>query len=261
MKEHLFTRPDILASKLAAHVADILRRRIEQTGKALLLVSGGSTPVSFFKYLSVETLPWQHVMVSLADERWVKADHHDSNERLLRENLLVNKAAAAQYLSLVSEHDSPIDGEAEINERIRGLIEDDGLRIDVLILGMGEDGHTASLFPDADQLQQALDLTTTKYCKAITRQDLAHPRLTLTAAFLLSADHLVLHIEGDKKLAVLHKALAVESEHAPLPIAVILNAYGRAVKSSSIDKKLVATSKFPGAKVDGEVVLFYSPSH
>ncbi len=261
IREQKFENSAVLAIKLASDIAEKLSRRIAENGRALLLVSGGSTPLVLFKHLSEKEIDWSKVVISLADERWVDASHCDSNEKLVKENLLRSKAAAATFLSLTSGHDSPVEGEAVVNERLRKLIEDEGYSIDVLVLGMGEDGHTASLFPRAKQLDQALDLAQQQYCVAITREDLTPPRLSLTAAFLLSAESLFLHIEGEKKKAVLESAMNRKDhesgqDNQALPIAVILNAYGKAYDTQGSDQESV--SRFPKLNKGGEATLYYT---
>ena len=111
------------------------------------MVSGGRTPMGFFHLLSQQVLDWSKVTVLLADERWVDAGHADSNEKLVRENLLINEPAKATYLALKNDAEQALDGEAECEAALAGLD-----TFTVLILGMGDDGHTASLFPGSEAL-------------------------------------------------------------------------------------------------------------
>ena len=132
-----------LAVQLASDVAAWLQQGVEERGSASLVVSGGSTPAPFFAALSNHKIQWSDVTVTLADERWVAATDELSNEKLIRECLLVNAAASAKFLSLYNGASSPDDGWQQCDDALRTL----SAPYDVVVLGMGGDGHTASLFP------------------------------------------------------------------------------------------------------------------
>lgn len=204
--------PDIsaLADRLADKVAGCLREKIHASGEASLVVSGGSTPAPVFQRLSTMDIGWDRICVTLADERWVPADNKDSNELLVRNTLLIDKAASARFVplyrsALQAEPAAVLSGSA-VAEMV--------MPFTVVILGMGSDGHTASLFPDApaEELQQAMDLQS----QAIT--SMQHPpsvpqrRITLTRAALLRADNRFLHITGMQKKHVLEAALMESCE-------------------------------------------------
>ena len=150
-----FESREIMAERLAEAVADRLRQSIGSRGRACLSVGGGRFPKPFFRALSVKPLSWEKVTVVLGDERWVEPTDEASNEKLVRENLLVGEAASAQFIGLKTDHAEPEKGLYQIEKRLADLPE----LIDVTVLGMGEDGHTASLFPSAkpDELSQALN--------------------------------------------------------------------------------------------------------
>ena len=136
-----FENTSALDIALADEVAMYLKQSIDQQGSASLVVSGGRTPLGFFHTLSQQSLDWSKVVVTLADERWVEADHKDSNEKLVRENLLINNANQAQFLALKNTAETAGEGCAELEKALASLNE-----FSVVILGMGDDGHTASLF-------------------------------------------------------------------------------------------------------------------
>lgn len=202
--ERIFEAREDLAQSLAQDVADELWRAIEAKGKATLAVSGGTTPKLFFDKLSRMDLPWQRVTVTLVDERQVPETSDRSNARLVRDTLLRNKAAAAVFI--------PLTG-SEAAERLPPF--------DVAILGMGNDGHTASFFPGADRLAEALDSGTQSKLVAITAPGAGEPRITFTLPVLEQSGRLKLHIEGAEKKSVLAEALADGPEEA-MPVRAIL---------------------------------------
>lgn len=206
-----------LVAALAGQVADLLRDGIRERGEASLVVSGGSTPVPFFAALSALALDWKQVAVTLADERWVDPTDADSNERLVRQHLLQNQAAAARFVGLKNEALSAIQGEKECEDRLALLPRP----FDVLILGMGNDGHTASLFPQATRLSEALNMDSGMLCLAITPPAAPHERMSLTLPALLQSRQIILHLVGPGKRAVYERALA-DGPVAEMPIRAVL---------------------------------------
>ena len=213
-----FNDREALDHSLAAHVVSKLALGIAARGTAYLVVSGGGTPVNLFSLLSAIKLDWKNVVVLLADERCVPDDHQDRNERLVREVLLAGQAEQAQFLSLMP---TPGDGMANL-EGLSALLSSLP-RFDVVLLGMGEDGHTASLFPCASALKHGL---TTDEGALITRpKTAAHVRVSMSKRRLQAADYGVIHITGEKKKTVLE--LAGESgEEMRYPITAFLGPSG-----------------------------------
>ncbi len=192
-----------LAGNLAEITAQHLRTAIAKEDRASLIVSGGSTPKPFFQALSNQNLDWDKVTITLADERWVEAGHEDSNELLVRQYLIQNKARAAQLLGF-DRAVSDVEKSAYAHEKELSKIP---RPFDAVILGMGDDGHTASLFPGSKQLQTGLALKSDRLCIHTTPPNAAHERISLTLPTLLDTKLLVIHITGDKKLTILEKAL------------------------------------------------------
>ena len=211
-----FENTSALDAALTAKVSDLLRAAIETEGKASLVVSGGRTPVGFFHLLSQCELDWSKVTIALADERWVNADHAASNEKLVRENLLINEAYKAEYLALKNSAENALDGETECQQRLNAID-----RFTVVILGMGDDGHTASLFPGSDALARGLDMHSGVDCIAVTPLDAPHQRMSMTLPRLLNSESLVIHISGASKQQVLTQANAGD-DVMELPIRAIL---------------------------------------
>jgi 6-phosphogluconolactonase len=212
---HEFASREELAGALASTVGDVLRAAIERRGTALLAVSGGNTPGMFFRELSRQELDWDGVTVTLVDERFVAEDSSRSNARLVRENLLQNKAAAARFAGLFSDA-STVEGAAG---RAGGRLSRLPLPLDAVILGMGTDGHTASFFPDAGNLESLLDLSAEAIVAPVRAASGGEPRLTLTLARIVEAGFVALHIEGVEKRHVLEAALGGE---AHLPVGAVL---------------------------------------
>lgn len=200
---HEFADGTALAQALAGTVAEALSSAITERGQATLAVSGGSTPKRFFEALSQQPINWDRVTITLIDERMVPADHERSNHRLASEHLLRNLAAKAQFVPLYSDAPDPDQAATTAAGRIDEL----GLPLDVAILGMGTDGHTASFFPQGSTLGLATDPACPHSVIAIEAPDAGEPRLTLTLPRIVEAGMVVLHIEGAGKQAVLEKAL------------------------------------------------------
>ncbi len=211
-----FDNGDLLAKWLANHVADSLARAITKRGKASLAVSGGSTPLKFFRALSTKPIAWENISVLLVDERWVPPTSKRSNQRLVTLELLQDKAARAQLIPLYSDK---IEAD-EISLRDRELVPH--LPIDILILGMGEDGHTASLFPGGNNLGAATSQDCEMLLISMQAADAGEPRVTMTLPAITDARELVLHIEGQTKKDVLDEA-SQPGDPAALPIRFVLS--------------------------------------
>lgn len=212
-----FDSRERLEAVLSEHIGERLREGIAKNGEAALVVSGGRTPVGLFQRLSKLPLEWSKVLVTLADERWVDNRHQDSNERSVRTHLLQNRASEARFLPLVNAEFSAKLGQSE-TEMLLDLLPE---KIDLVILGMGEDGHTASFFPGAPELAQALDPQPACDCVAVTPPQAPWDRLTLTLPRLLASGEIIVHLCGDAKLPVLQCALA-EGATEEMPIRSVL---------------------------------------
>ncbi|MCB1378324.1 MAG: 6-phosphogluconolactonase [Alphaproteobacteria bacterium] len=202
--ERIFAARQELAEALARNVADELVHAIEAKGKATLAVSGGTTPGLFLEKLSNIDLPWHRVTITVVDERKVPETSERSNARLVREVLLRNKAAAAHFMPLRGDSGS-----------------DTAVPFDVTVLGMGNDGHTASFFPGGDRLCEALDAESGKRIVEIVAPGAGEPRLTFTFPVIESSGRLYLHIEGAEKKKILKEALD-DGPVEDMPIRAVL---------------------------------------
>ncbi|MFB9868327.1 6-phosphogluconolactonase [Vreelandella sulfidaeris] len=204
-----------LAEQLAEAVFQALDDDLNHQERALLVVSGGSTPVPFFKALAAKPLAWERIDITLADERWVGEESSDSNAKLVREHLLQGSASAANFIPLTCDASTPEEGVEEVTRNAATL----AWPASVVILGMGGDGHTASLFPDSQEL--GLALATDELLVAVRTPSQPQPRITFSADRLHQARRHFLHITGDDKRAVLAKALAGD-DLRQLPIRAFL---------------------------------------
>ncbi len=213
------------AATLGRDVAKALREALVARPQASLLLSGGRSPIPFFQALSSHPLDWSRVVVSLVDERWVPADHTDSNARLVRENLLQGAAGAAQFVPLAHAELSPDDA--------LPLVERDAAALpspfDVVVLGMGDDAHTASLFPNLDATAAALQADAPPLA-AIRPTTAPHARMTFTLPALLRSRLIALQITGANKRRVLESVVGAAPIEAPIaaflePLAVPVRVY------------------------------------
>lgn len=200
---------DALMAGLSALIADELRAALAD-GPATLSVPGGTTPGPVFDALSQADLDWSRVAILLNDERWVGIDSPRSNTRLLHERLLVSKAAAATLVPLYADAPQPEDELAQLSQGIAPH-----LPISVLLLGMGADMHTASLFPGADKLAEALS-PDAPILMALRAQAAGEPRITLSARILQASHHIHILITGPDKRAAYERALTLPPIEAPI---------------------------------------------
>jgi 6-phosphogluconolactonase len=180
-----------LATTVAAQLHELLAR---SSGPVTVAMPGGRSPVAFFEELSQTDIDWSRVIVTLVDDRLVNADHPDSNAGLVRRHLLQNNAAFAQFYPLVTTPEQP---EADLARLDAGLP-----AIDLVVFGMGEDGHAGSLFADAPELDEGLDEGNPHAALLVTPQHAPHRRITLSLARLLTAKKLYLAIQGKAKAQI-----------------------------------------------------------
>ena len=202
---------------LADAAADAISEALLAPGARSFAATGGSTPGPTYDVLARRSLPWADLTITLTDERWVAPEDPLSNEGLVRAHLLQGPAKAAQFLPLKADGATPEDDAAKADLALRRLTP-----FAAVLLGMGSDGHIASLFPSAPGLTAALDPTGTRYCVGVDQAGLDPrvPRISLTARALLESALIVALITGAEKRELVER-IGREPDYAP-PVATIL---------------------------------------
>ncbi|MEA2115290.1 MAG: 6-phosphogluconolactonase [Thermodesulfobacteriota bacterium] len=212
-----FTSRRSLVEYLTLQIGELLSAGVADNGRASIAVSGGSTPVGLFEQLSLLDISWKDISITLVDERWVEPSGNDSNERLVRVHILQNKAAAATFIGMKNSAVIASEGEKECEQQLQKIPQP----FDVLILGMGGDGHTASLFPGAEKLAAATAMDSGRTCMALAPLSAPHERMSLTLPVILASRQIFLHIVGQEKREVLDKAMT-DGPVEEMPIRFVL---------------------------------------
>lgn len=215
---HAFSEQDALIEALIQNIVDNLQKAIEEKGKASLIVSGGSTPKPLFETLRKADLEWDKVWVGLCDERWIDVTKEESNEHFVKKYLLKEEAAKAHFVGMYCADADIYTAQKRCSKKMKEML----YPFDVLILGMGTDAHTASLFPENIKLEEAFDLKNQNFCISIEPKTAPYIRMSLTLHAILSAKHIYIHFEGKEKIAVYEEAIAGEDYYA-MPIRSVLN--------------------------------------
>lgn len=210
---HEYQSRSTAATTLAASIAERLRGAIAQRGEASLVVCGGRSPVELFHALAAESLDWQRVTVVPSDERWVATDHADSNEAMIRRELLSGPAANARLVGLYRDTATPAEAIDDVSAALREVPQP----LDVVLLGMGEDGHTASLFPHDPAIETKVEMT-----EPCLVAEVGPPRrLSLSLPYLCDARSIDIFIFGDDKRRVF-KAAEQAGPVAQYPVRGVL---------------------------------------
>jgi len=208
---------DALARAAGGSIAASLARAVEERGIASLVVSGGRTPHKLFEQLRTEDIDWRRVCIALADERWVEPTDAGSNEKLVRDVLLKDRAAAARFAGLKNAAPSPDLGAVSAWETFARVPRP----FDVTVLGMGDDGHTASLIPGSPNLQVALNPTASAGCVGMWSPVAPHPRLSLNLSALLDSRRVLILLEGEGKWRT-YAAASGSGPAEEMPIRAVL---------------------------------------
>ena len=198
---------------LSDQIIEILKLAIKERNEASLVVSGGSSPVKIFNELSLMHLDWTKVNITLVDDRFVDKSHNDSNEKLVNENLMTNKAANLNFISLCNSPEKVLNIDRPF---------------DIMLLGMGEDGHFASLFPSLIESNK-------EYFDLYAEPDIfftepmgspCHKRVSMNLSMILESENIFLLVSSDKKNDVLKQAEFDKN----LPLYYLLNQSRKEIK-------------------------------
>ena len=222
MPDRLRQFPDAqeMFSTLAGEIVVRLNTAVVSRGQASLVVSGGTTPEALFAELSERDAPWDRVWITLCDERWIPPAEDGSNEKMVRAKLLRGKAAAAHFVSLKTEDAKPETAQTAVEARISAMPKP----FDVLLVGMGDDGHIASLYPDSPELKTILDTKPAALVHAAHAQSAAATgdRMTLTLRAILDSKWIVILIKGDGKMKT-YKLAKSGSDVSKMPVRALLS--------------------------------------
>lgn len=198
-----------ILEKLSTHIQ-------AKEGTYCMALAGGSTPKKLYEAMSQQSWPWERLQLTLTDERWVDEDDQQSNAAMVKKYLLKDRAQSAYFLPLKNSEANPLEGQQTCETNLVTQMP----RLNAVILGMGEDGHFASIFPEMDKLDSALDIENSALCMAAIRAEKnalpALERMTLTLPYLVSATDIYLLCTGDKKKAVLDAVMSKEGNQYPL---------------------------------------------
>ena len=216
------TTVNVWVERIVYDIVKNLNLGLSEKGRASLLVSGGSTPAPIYQDLSQQKLDWSKIDIALVDERWVDHTDQASNTRLIHETLLINQAARATFKDMKTDHNTAQHAVAAVNNSYQNM----GLPFDVVVLGMGSDGHTASLFPYSQGLAEALD---TNHIVApimakksnVTGNNLE--RMTLTGPAIATARSVILALKGAAKKDTYVSAMSCEDHHL-MPVKAFMGA-------------------------------------
>lgn len=219
--EHFFSCKDELNKALQDDVVTSLVSALSNKPRACIALSGGSSPKDLYNSLSLLDLDWGSIDVALVDERWVGIEHPASNEAFIRDSLAKNKAAAANLVSMKTRDHTAQLGLREIESRYEKL----ALPFDFTILGMGGDGHTASLFPAAKGLREALSddcLISAIEAKKSPVTGANVERISLSLKGIFHSKKIVLLISGQEKLDV-YQLAKTNTDETKMPVSAVLN--------------------------------------
>jgi len=222
--------PSALAEQLADRLVAQINQSIESTGIATMAVSGGSTPKPLFRTLAKREVDWSKLVLTLVDERWVPSGHELSNASFVQKHLLDDLPDTATFVPLYVENKS-VENKNAVTDSLSEILNNycvathsepaNPRNFDAVILGMGDDGHTASFFPDADNIADLVDAQNSNYLLSCESPSTQVQRITWSLPMLLNTSLLALHITEQKKRQVFNSATKAGSAHQ-LPIRSVI---------------------------------------
>ena len=194
LQRKVFPGIEALSQGFADFAATSLQNTLRRQAQATLVVPGGSTPRHYLPELAKCSLPWERITVTLSDERWVDVNDEQSNEKLVKQYLLSHLPANTPFVGLKTDHDNPFDAIETVHQRLDRL----PLPLSLTVLGLGEDGHIASLFPGMNP-----DVTSAHHCVAVAPPIAPSLRMSLSLEMLANSEQIVLVVTGEKKRRLL----------------------------------------------------------
>jgi len=207
MQRHVFPNIEELSQAFADFAETTLQNTLAHKPQATLVVPGGNTPRYYLPALAKCALPWDRIIVTLSDERWVDVNDAQSNEHLVKQHLMSHLPANTRFVGLKTQHDNPFDAVDEIHQRLDKL----PLPLSLTVLGLGEDGHIASLFPGMNP-----DLTDTHHCIAVAPPIAPSLRVSLSLAMLAQSEQIALVVTGKNKRKLLDELTELPNSEKPL---------------------------------------------
>ena len=195
-EERYFQNIESCGEAVALEIAARLKKAIDVRDVASLAVSGGRTPIHVFPPLAAQNIAWKQISVTLTDERWVDPHHDDSNEKLIHRHFMTGAAGSVLFSGFKNAAETPEMGWRTCEDSLQQF----PFPLDVVFLGLGEDGHIASLFPGN------IHLNNQRLCAAVAAPDGSNFRMSLTPAAILNARHIMLILSGARKRAIYEKA-------------------------------------------------------
>jgi len=219
----LFDSRDELFQSVALDIESHLRHSLTQYGTASFIIPGGTTPGPAFQSLSNADLDWGNVTIAQSDERWLDSSHQQSNQKLTEKTLLINHASNANYVAMKNNSASAKNGLNQCNHDYQAML----APFSVTMLGMGLDGHFASLFPGSDHIKEGLDSENLNLCIDIDASGCSvagdyTERMSLTLSGILNSQTIILLITGQEKLRLIQSKLKAETD-LNFPISYLLN--------------------------------------
>jgi len=211
MQRYAFPNIEELSQAFADFAATTLQNTLAHKPQATLVVPGGNTPRHYLPALAKCKLPWDRITVTLSDERWVDVTDEQSNEHLVKQHLMSHLPENTRFVGLKTRHDNPFSAVEEIHQRLDKL----PLPLSLTVLGLGEDGHIASLFPGMNP-----DLTDTHHCVAVAPPIAPSPRISLSLEMLANSEHIALVVTGESKRRLLDRLS--ENPDSKLPISWLM---------------------------------------
>ncbi|MDP1787799.1 MAG: 6-phosphogluconolactonase [Nitrosomonas sp.] len=207
MQRYAFPNIEQLSQAFADFAATTLQNTLSQKQHATLVVPGGNTPRYYLPALAKCALPWDRVTVTLSDERWVDVTNEQSNEHLVKQYLMSHLPSTTRFVGLKTRHDNPSDAIEEIHQRLDKL----PLPLSLTVLGLGEDGHIASLFPGMNP-----DLLSRHHCIAVAPPIAPSLRVSLSLAMLAQSEQIALVVTGKNKRKLLDELTELPNPEKPL---------------------------------------------